>query len=214
MNPQPTITVHGHGAVRATPDLVRITLSVESRAAGVSAAYHRAGERVSSVLHALRRAGVADADIATSGLSVRTETVYTDRGTHEITGYLATTSLTIGLRENTDPAGTIAAAVAAGGDDVRLGGLTRVLSDAGAALVRARDDAYDDARGKAEQFAARASARLGGVLDITENPGGMPAPFPRAHEIAAPLGFAAAAVPVELGDTEITADVRVTWALE
>ncbi|WP_043653954.1 SIMPL domain-containing protein [Nocardia thailandica] len=214
MSTQPTITVYGHGAVRATPDLVRITLSVESRAAGVAAAYSRAGERVSSVLHALRRAGVADTDIATSGLSVRTETVYTDRGTHEITGYLATTALTVSLRESTDPAGTIAAAVAAGGDDVRLGGLDRVLSEAGAALVRARDAAYDDARVKAEQYATRAHARLGAVLDITEHPGGMPTPFPRAAEIAAPMAFAAASVPVELGDTEITADVRVTWALD
>ncbi|WP_278264065.1 SIMPL domain-containing protein [Nocardia sp. AG03] len=215
---QASITMFGRGTVRAVPDLIRVTLSVESRAATVAAAYDRAGERVNAVVAALRAAGVSDADMATSGLSVRTETVYTDNGRTEITGYLATTGLSVALRESTEPARAVAAAVTAGGDDVRLGGLSRTIADPEPLLAQARDAAFDEAKTKAEQYAARAGTRLGGVVQITEDTG---SPTPRAFDIsgemdAAPMLMARSSspVPVVPGETEVSATVRVTWALD
>ncbi|MFE3544776.1 SIMPL domain-containing protein [Nocardia sp. NPDC059177] len=214
---QASTTMLGRGTVGAVPDLIRVTLSVESRAATVAEAYGRAGDRVSAVVTALRTAGVRDADMATSGLSVRTETVYTDNGRTEITGYLAGTGLSVSLREGTgtEPAETVAAAVTAGGDDVRLGGLTREIADPEPLLAQARDAAFDDAKTKAEQYAARAGVRLGAVLQISED---IAAPVPRAYEIsgnAAPMmARGSAPVPVVPGETEVAATVRVTWALD
>ncbi|MFC9963423.1 SIMPL domain-containing protein [Nocardia ignorata] len=217
-SPQPSTTTFGRGTVRAIPDLIRVTLTVESRAATVAGAYDRAGQRVNAVVAALRTAGVRDSDMATSGLGVRTETVYTDNGRNEIVGYLASTGLSIALREGsgTEPAETVAAAVNAGGDDVRLGGLTRGIADPAPLLIQARDAAYDDALAKAEQYAARAGVRLGAVLQITEDT----SPTPRAYDVSAemdsPIMFARSSspVPVVPGETEVGANVRVTWALE
>ncbi|MFC6012579.1 SIMPL domain-containing protein [Nocardia lasii] len=212
---QASTTTFGHGVVRAIPDLIRVTLSVESRAETVSAAYGRAGDRVGAVVAALRAAGVRDADMATSGLSVRTETVYTDNGRNQVVGYLASTGLSLSLREGTDPAETVAAAVRAGGDDVRLGGLTRTVADPGPLLEQARDAAFDDAKAKAAQYAARAGVSLGPVVQITEDT----APPARAYDISAEMDspmFTARAnssVPVVPGETEVSADVRVTWTL-
>ncbi|MEU3013321.1 SIMPL domain-containing protein [Nocardia asteroides] len=216
---QASTTTVGRGTVRAIPDLIRVTLSVESRAETVAAAYGRAGDRVTAVVTALRAAGVNDADMATSGLSVRTETVYTDQGRSEISGYLATTGLSIALRDGTgtEPADTVAAAVTAGGDDVRLGGLTRGVADPEPLLARARDAAFDDAKAKAEQYAARAGVALGAVLQITEDTA---TPLPRAYDISAEMeapmlmAKASSPVPVVPGETEIGAVVRVTWALD
>ncbi len=215
---QASTTTFGRGVVRAIPDLIRLTLSVESRAATVVAAYGRAGDRVSAVVAALRAAGVRDADMATSGLSVRTETVYTDNGRTEIAGYVASTGLTVSLREGTDPAETVAAAVDAGGDDVRLGGLTRAIADPAPLLEQARDAAFDDAKAKAEQYAARAGVTLGTVLQITED---TTPPTSRAYDISAemdssPMLMARANTPVPMvpGETEVGATVRVTWALD
>ncbi|MFC4126788.1 SIMPL domain-containing protein [Nocardia rhizosphaerae] len=216
---QASITMIGQGGVRAAPDLIRLTLSVESRAATVAAAYGRAGERVEAVVAALRTAGVREVDMATSGLSVRTETVYTDNGRSEIAGYLATTGLSVSLREDsgTDPAVTVAAAVTAGGDDVRLGGLGRGIADPEPLLAQARDAAFDDAKAKAEQYAARAGVSLGTVLQITEDTA---VPLPRAYDVSAEMGApmlmakASSPVPVVPGETEIGATVRVTWALD
>ncbi|WP_280347468.1 SIMPL domain-containing protein [Nocardia neocaledoniensis] len=216
---QASTTMIGHGTVRAVPDLIRVTLSVESRADTVAAAYGRAGDRVAAVVTALRAAGVSDADMATSGLSVRTETVYTDNGRSEITGYLASSGLSVSLRDDTgtDPADTVAAAVAAGGDDVRLGGLTRGIADPEPLLTQARDAAFDDAKAKAEQYATRAGVALGAVVQITEDTA---TPLPRGYDISAEMGApmlmakASSPVPVVPGETEIGAIVRVTWALE
>jgi uncharacterized protein YggE len=217
---QASTTTFGRGVVRAVPDLIRLTLSVESRAGTVAGAYGRAGDRVSAVVAALRTAGVSDADMATSGLSVRTETVYTDNGRNEIVGYLASTGLSVSLREGTgtDPAETVAAAVNAGGDDVRLGGLTRGIADPAPLLEQARDAAYDDAKAKAEQYATRAGVRLGAVLQITEDTS---APSSRAYDISAEMDSspmlmarASSPVPVVPGETEVGASVRVTWALD
>ncbi|WP_431970906.1 SIMPL domain-containing protein [Nocardia sp. bgisy134] len=218
-----TVTTFGQGSVRATPDLMRVTLSVETRASKVALAYGQAGERVSAVTSALRGNGVADADIATSGLSVRTETVWTEGQGNRITGYLATADLTVALRDIDaekgafpGPATIIADAVEAGGDDVRLGGLVLTFADQAGLLARARDAAWDNALAKAEQYAARAGRSLGTVLEITENAASAPPFAPAMRAMSAPVGEVAfaAAVPVELGESEISANVRATWALD
>ncbi|MEV0027581.1 SIMPL domain-containing protein [Nocardia sp. NPDC050793] len=216
-----TVTTFGQGSVRATPDLMRVTLSVEIRASKVALAYGQAGERVSAVTSALRGNGVADADIATSGLSVRTETVWTEGQGNRITGYLATADLTVALRDiDADafpgPATIIADAVEAGGDDVRLGGLVLTFADQAGLLARARDAAWDNALAKAEQYAARAGRSLGAVLEITENAASAPPFAPKMRAMSAPVGEVAfaAAVPVELGESEISASVRATWTLD
>ncbi|MFF0529852.1 SIMPL domain-containing protein [Nocardia amikacinitolerans] len=218
-----TVTTFGQGSVRATPDLMRVTISIETRASKVALAYGQAGERVAAVTAALRGNGVADADIATGGLSVRTETVWTEGQGNRITGYLATADLMVALRDidaeagaDTGPATIIADAVEAGGDDVRLGGLTLTFADQAGLIARARDAAWDNALAKAEQYAARAGRALGAVLEITENAASAPPFAPRMRAMSAPVGEVAfaAAVPVELGESEVSASVRATWELD
>lgn len=214
-----TVTTFGHGTARATPDLMRVTISVESRASKVALAYRQAGERVAAVTRSLRSDGVDGADIATSGLSVQTETVWIEGQGNRVTGYLASTSLTVALRDigdNADPgpATIIADCVEAGGDDVRLGGLTLTFADQESLLARARDAAWENALAKAEQYARRAQRTLGKVLEITENAAAAP-PAPRAQSVSAPMEiYRAAAVPVELGESEISAVIRITWQLD
>lgn len=214
-----TVTTYGHGTTRAVPDLMRVTISVESRASTVALAYSRAGEQVAAVARSLRSHGVHSADIATSGLSVQTETVWTEGQGNRITGYLASTSLTVALRdigEDADPGpGTIIAdCVEAGGDDVRLGGLVLAFADQESLLTRARDAAWDNAIAKAEQYTRRARRSLGEVVEITEDTAAAP-PIPRAQAMSAPMeAYRAVAIPVELGESEISASIRVTWQLE
>lgn len=216
-----TVTVFGHGSARETPDLLRFVVSVETRASKVALAYERAGQRAAAVAAALRSDGVPDADIGTTGLSVRTETVWSQDSGAKITGYVASSALTVTLRElgedaRPGPAAIIAHCVDAGGDDVRLGGLAFTFADQEALLSRARDAAWDTARAKAEQYAHRAGRRLGSVLEITENTSAAPpAVTPVARALSAPAAPGGPApVPVEPGEGELSATVRVTWQLE
>ncbi|WP_040692528.1 SIMPL domain-containing protein [Nocardia vinacea] len=216
-----TVTTFGSGSARATPDLMRVTISIETRAVKVALAYGQAGERVGAVTDSLRSDGVPGTDIATSGLSVRTETVWIEGGGSKITGYVATTDLTVVLRDigetaDPGPATIIANCVDAGGDDVRLGGLDLGFADQESLLIRARDAAWDNALAKAEQYAGRARRTLGPVLEITENAISTPSVTPRLMAMSAPMNesYGGAPVPVELGESEISATIRATWQLD
>ncbi|WP_433760629.1 SIMPL domain-containing protein [Nocardia sp. CA-135398] len=216
-----TVTTFGSGSARATPDLMRVTISIETRASKVALAYGQAGERVAAVTESLRSDGVPSTDVATSGLSVRTETVWLEGGGSKITGYVATTDLTVVLRDigetaDPGPATIIANCVDAGGDDVRLGGLNLGFADQESLLIRARDAAWDNAVAKAEQYAGRARRTLGSVLEITENAVSAVPAAPRLMAMSAPMNesYGGAPVPVELGESEISATIRATWQLD
>ncbi|MEU4313709.1 SIMPL domain-containing protein [Nocardia sp. NPDC024068] len=217
------VTVFGEGTVRATPDRLVVSIGVECRASTVGLAYERAGQRVVAITAALRGDGVPDTDIATGVLSVRSDTAWQD-GVSRITGYIATTALDLTLPQRppgspdtarTDPAEVIAHAVTAGGDDARLGGLRHTFADRERVLIRARDAAWDNALDKARQYARRAARDLGPVLEITENtaaPSGYRPQDPGGVRMVA--ASAPAAVPVEPGEQEVAATLRVTWQLD
>ena len=65
-----TITVTGHGTARAAPDMARLRVGVETRAATAEAALSENSQATARVIARLKEAGVAPADIATTGLSV------------------------------------------------------------------------------------------------------------------------------------------------
>lgn len=215
-----TVTTFGNGTAQGTPDLMRVSISVETRAGTVALAYGRAGERTAAVTAALRADGVRSTDIGTSGLSVRTETTWTEDSGSRITGYVATTTLTVSLRTDRadsgdpDPATVVAHAVAAGGDDVRLGGLNLTFADTETLLVRARDAAWDDAHAKATRYAARAGRALGPVLEITENTTSAPAPVGGPEFTMVAMAAPSAPVPIEYGESELSATLRATWLLD
>lgn len=218
-----TVTTFGHGTVRGVPDLMRVEISVETQASTVALAYNQAGQRAAAVSASLRSHDVPTVDIATSGLSVRTEKVRVDGGGSKISGYVASTTMTVLLRDidtgNTsegsepqrDPAAIIADCVEVGGDAVRLGGLQLTFADQESLLVRARNAAWANALAKAGQYAERAGRALGAVLEVTED-SSAPGPRPRAR--TGTVAFTAATVPIETGESEVGTDVRVTWQLD
>ncbi|NKY59767.1 SIMPL domain-containing protein [Nocardia flavorosea] len=214
-----TVTVFGQGTVHAVPDLIVVGIGVECRASTVGLAYEQAGRRLTAITTALREDEVPGRDIATGVLSVRSDIAWQD-GVSRITGYIATGGLRITLSQpgsgttGTDPAGVIAHAVAAGGDDARLGGLQHAFADRTRLLTRARDAAWDDALDRARHYARRAARDLGPVLEITED---TTAPAPRAPQESGAVRMVAAtsqsSVPVEPGEQEISTVLRVTWQL-
>jgi uncharacterized protein YggE len=205
-----TITVTGTGTAEAPPDLLTISVGIECRRDRVGAAYADAGTASAAISGALRRHGVTDADIRTSGLNVRPELVWRDGGGQQVTGYVASTVLTVRLRQVTAASGVIADVVDAGGDDVRLNGLELGFSDESAVSSVAREAAWQDAVATAEQFASLASARLGTVVSISEHADGpRPVPVARIQRAAA-----TEAISVEAGHTSIGASVTVVWELQ
>jgi len=98
-------------------------------------------------------------------------------------------------------------AVAAGANEIY--GPNLRVSDSDAQYAQAVDEAFDDARARAEAVAQKASVTLGRPIAIVEGGGGGPIPYYGARTLAE----GAADVAIEPGQQEIQAVLTVTFAI-
>jgi uncharacterized protein YggE len=204
-----TITVSGSGSAEAVPDLLTLSIGVECRRDDVGAAYADAGRIGSGLAAVLRQHGVDDPDITTSGLNVRADVVWKEGHGQTVTGYVASSMLAVRLRNIAGSSEVIAAAVAAGGNDVRLNGLQLGFADPAAVTARAREAAWLDALTTARQYAALAGAELGAVVSVTQQQhAGAPVPLAKMQR-----AMAAEAIGIEAGESSVSAAVSVVWEL-
>jgi uncharacterized protein YggE len=196
--PATTITVTGNGSVTSVPDRATFTFTIETRAKTASAALAQNSTDATSVIAALKAAGVTAANLQTSQVSLNPQT--SQDGT-TIVGYDASNSVT--ARTTIGSAGALVdAAVGAGANGVS--GPSLDVSDQSTLYRDALHKAVDDAKLKAQSLADAAGLSLGAVQSITE--GGSAAPMPIADKLSS------AAAPIEAGTQEIQASATVTYA--
>ncbi|MGF6835327.1 uncharacterized protein YggE [Paenarthrobacter sp. TE4293] len=205
-----TITVTGTATAKAVPDLVTITLGVETRRDTAATAYDDAGSAAAAVAASLREAGVPAVDLRTSGLNLRADLVWVEGQGQKVAAYVASTNLQVGIRSHADAPAAIAAAVAAGGDDIRINGIEQGFADSTSVTAQAQEAAWQDALARAEQYASLASARLGQVRAISQQPVSG-APIPLGGMVKA--SFSAEALTIEAGESSVSASVTVEWEL-
>jgi uncharacterized protein YggE len=200
------IVVDGIGRTSGTPDVLRVVLGVNVHRGDVSSAMNAASTRQSKVRAALKKAGVADKDLQTSDVSVYPD--YDNRGRPN--GYRVSETLTAKLRDMKKAGRAISDAVAAGGDEAVVQGVTFSLEDNAALLEKARDAAFAEARAKAERYAELSHRTLGEVQLVAET---------ASPALAQPVPYAAAtvaqdkAVPIDPGTSDVSVTVTVRWAL-
>lgn len=203
----PHITVSGQGEVQVVPDMATVSLGVEVQEADAATANRLASERMREVLRVLTRAGVADADVQTSGLAL--SPVY-DRRTDvnrapRLVGFEASNIVRVTVRDLTQLGPILDSVIRDGANSFR--GVSFDVADAQAAEDEARRAAVADAVAKASVFAEAAGVSLGTILTLTE--GGMSMPQPEF----AMRAMADSGVPVAPGSLTIGASVTVTFAL-
>jgi uncharacterized protein YggE len=208
-----TVSVSATGQAEAVPDAARASLTIEmTDPAAAQAAQEAAAESATSVLAALTAAGVADADIATQGVSVGPVYNYTSDGGQELTGYRASQTIEVTLRDLTTAGATLDAAVAAGGNAVRVDSLSPYVTDPTAAAGEARAQAVEIATAQAEQYAQLLGFTLGPVASVSEssatNP---PPPIAYAEDAAASQQVP---TPIEPGTTQVSVTLNVAWSIE
>jgi uncharacterized protein YggE len=195
------ITAVGTGSVSVAPDRAAFTFGTVSQASTAAAALAASSGNVTRIVDALRKAGVARADIQTSEVSLSPRT---DENGTAIVGYMATNSVTATMRKIADAGDVIDAAVGAGANQVY--GPNLLASDQDAAYRNALKAAVAEARAKAETLASAAGLKLGRITTIAES-GATPQPV---FSAATTLEKAA---PIEPGTQMIQATVSVTFAV-
>ncbi|PWD41878.1 hypothetical protein ACN93_17320 [Gordonia paraffinivorans] len=209
---QRSVTVVGTGQVSGVPDTLRADIGVESTARDVTTALNETSAKVTAVTDAVVAAGVERKDIATRQVSVSPQySSPAPGGSSQISGYVATNSVRITIRDISKASQVLAAAATAGGDATRISNVSFAIDDNSGLLDQAREEAFDDARSSAEQYASLAGDSLGKVLTIKGTTSGQEQPAsPGAYD----RGVAAAPVPLEPGEQELTFTVTVTFALD
>lgn len=201
------VEVTGSGAASAVPDVVVLDARVQCEAPDVAGALAAASERVVAALRAAADHGVADRDRRTTGMGVSTRWDHEGRA---VVGYTSHQSVRLLVRDRDRVGDLVRALAGAAGDAFALDGVTLEVADPAPLLERARTAAFEDARARAEQFAALARRPLGAVLRVTEDPDrGMPSPRFAAKAAMEVSG----GMPVEAGESTLTASVTVRFGL-
>jgi hypothetical protein len=198
-----SITAQGVGKVIGTPDVMTISLGVETRAASAKAALDQNNSIAAEVIEALKGSGVDPADLQTSQLSVNP--TYGDNS--EITGYQVTNSVTAVLRDIAGAGAVIDAVGQKAGNAARVQQLSFSIDDDSALRAAARADAVKQAQAQAKQLADAAGVKLGAVHSIVETAGSTPTPVYAAADSAA----AGAPVPIEPGSQELSVVVQIVY---
>lgn len=216
-DPIPMLTVSGSGEARVAPDLATVRLGVIAQAATARAAQEQVSRAAGAVLDAIRKLGIKDEDIQTSGLSLSPLYSQGRPGTEEerqaprITGYQANNSVTIRIEDLTKVGPVIDAGLGAGANT--LDGVEFGLRNDEAARAQALADAAGKARAKAQTLAKALGLTLGNILEVAE--GGvsvLPQPYPRYGRAVAELSVAAD-TPVSAGQVGVQASVTIRYRI-
>jgi uncharacterized protein YggE len=165
---------------------------------------------MTAAMAVLRRAGVAERDIQTRGLSLQPQYRYDSDRAPSLTGYQASNSVNVRLREIGRAGAVIDALVAAGAN--QISGPSFGLAEPEAALDEARALAVTRARARAELYAKAAGVRLGRLVSISEAQAPQP-PMPRPM-MRAMADVAMAETPVAPGEVGMRASVTVVFSTE
>jgi uncharacterized protein YggE len=230
------LSVMGQGEARGSPDIARVNLGVEARAAQAADATTQAKTIMASVLSAVKQQGVADKDIRTEQYNVhferRPEPPYpppppvplprSDAPTKAPTPaarvatpakplepegwYRVTNIVEVTVRQIDKTGAIIEAATRAGSNQVW--GIRFELDDPRKLEAEARSKAVADAKARAEELARLGGVRLGPIISMSEEGGG-PGPMYAAKA----MDESAQAVPVEKGELTVTRMVRIVYSL-
>ena len=202
-----TVTVQGVGHVSVVPDQLALALGVSATRSDLDAALDATSTAMQDVVDTLVAQGVDEKDVQTTDLSMYP--VYS-RKPRALTGYRVDQSVSVVVRDLAQASDVVTAAVAAGGAGVHLDDLRLQVGDPDGSLAPARTAAYEQARAKAEEYAGDVGAELGEVVRVSEV-----ADQGRYDERVAysAADSASAEIPIQAGQTDLSASVTVVFEL-
>lgn len=206
----PQITASAVGQTRVTPDRARLQVAVVSQGETAAAAAAENARKQTRVIEAVKAAGVAAAQIRTSRYDVSPEYAQSAGKAPKITGYRASNSVQIEVRDIDSIGKVIDAALGAGATNV--GSVSLYASNTDAARRDALKEAVAKARGDAEAAATAAGGSLGALLELSIDQYSMSLPDVRVTGAFAMAGAPMAApTPIETGEYVVTAGVHIRW---
>jgi len=204
-----TVTAHGHASTQGPPDLLTLSLGVQTSAPTAAAALAENSTAAQGMITQLNKDGVGAADLQTSGLSIRP----TYGGPHPlITGYQVTNTVTARIHDLLHAGTLIDNAAHAAGNAIQVNGMSFSIQDDSALASQARVAAVHQAQAQARAMAHGAGMRLGPLCSLSDQTSTPAQAFP-GYGTGLSGGAGSVSAPIETGSQQVTADVMAVYRL-
>ncbi len=210
-NKSEAFTVTGEGKVSVKPDIATVNVGVHATGTTTKEVQDNLNKNINAVSAAVKKLGIDEKDIKTSNYTMNPTYDYTS-SRQKITGYQASSNLTIKVRNIDNANAVVDAATTAGANTV--GGISFDVDDKTKAEDEARKLAVADAKAKADQAAKTAGFTLGKIINYQESSNNI-RPMPLYAKADSVVGLGGGA-PTELntGSTDITLTVTLSYEVK
>lgn len=202
------LSVSSQAEASRVPDVATLSVGVVTQAVDGNAAMRDNAAQMSKVVAAIKASGIADKDIQTSGVNLSPQYRYAENEPPKITGYQASNTVSIKVREIAR-LGEVLDALAAQGAN-QINGPTFEIDQPEPVYDEARMSALKKAQIRARTYADALGVRVRRIVSISEGGNGFQ-----------PMGFKAAAMsmdrqestPIAPGENSVSVTLEVVFEL-
>lgn len=223
-----TISFTGQGKVLTKPDVAVIDLSILTQAATSKTAQDENSRKSASLVDFLKKEGVADKDIKTTGYNIYPQYSYprplpmgVDQSypvpdyypsSPKITGYQVNQTIQVKVRDLEKVDTVLDGVVSAGVNQVN--NLQLTVDEPEKLKEQAREQAIREAKNKARDLQSTLGIRLGNIVNFVENTGGWPVPmYLKAEGMGGDMGGVGGGPSIPTGENEISVSVTITYQI-
>ena len=223
---QSLISVQGKGEVVGIPDIATFSFSVTEESLVVKSAQDEAAKQVNAILDYLKKNGVTEKDITTSGYNIYPRYEYGTKavalpgyypvpqpeGKQTLAAYVVSQSVSVKVRKLED-AGKLLAGIGEQGA-TNISGLSFDFDKRDELVREARDKAIKDARGEAAKLSKSLGIRLVRIVSYSE--GGYYPMYGKAMaaESYGRSGDVSVAPEIPVGEDKIVSNVTITYEVK
>lgn len=215
------IAVTGTSTASVKPDLALVNLGVEATATTVAEARSKGATAMDALTKAVKAKGLADADIQTQSFNIFPQygtsvtPVPSSRPTPpEIIGYTVSNTVQLKVRKLDTLSEVLDSAIAAGGNSIRVNSFQFTIEKPDQYLAKAREEAVQNAKARAEVLAKAAGVKVGPARSISESGASLGA---LDKALAAPAALGAGgrggSTPVSPGEENLAVVVAVVFEI-
>ena len=191
------------------PDVATLSTGVVTQAADANSALRANAEQMTGVMAAVKAAGIAERDVQTTGINLFPQYRYAENQPPAITGYQASNTVNLKVRDLSKLGKVLDALVASGSNQIN--GPSFEVDEPESAYDEARRNALQKAQARADMYAKALGLRVRRIVSISEG-GGFNPPGPMPMMKMATMD-ARAESPVSPGETALSANLNVVFEI-
>ncbi|HZF98847.1 MAG TPA: SIMPL domain-containing protein [Pseudoxanthomonas sp.] len=203
------LSVAASAEASSVPDVATLSAGVVTQASDGNTAMRQNAEQMVKVLAAIKAAGIAEKDVQTSGVNLNPQYRYAENEAPKITGYQASNTVSLKVRDIARLGQVLDALAAQGGNQIN--GPSFEIDKPDPVFDQARLAALKKAQARADTYANALGLRVRRIVSISEGGGGGFRPMPMMA-----MGKAmdqAESTPVSPGTTTLTVNLDVVFEL-